>query len=238
MRTTDVRNDYGKLAGYAGIVAAILVAIGVILTFAQGAPPALDDPADKVLKYYKDNKEMVKFGAALGFLALAAIPIWYLGLYSALRDRINTASDSWPRLGLVALIATGAVVAVQDSVLLALGLGSKDEFDKVPAVAGSLFDIYNGLAAAIAVLFGLLLIATGVALDRAGGYPKWWSTILYVGGVASFISFLAPFLKADALAYAALVTIIAFIAFVAVTSMAMLRSNTTGPTSPSLEVPR
>lgn len=234
MGRNDVRNDYGRVAAYAGIVSAILVGLSLILTFVQGAPPALDDPADKVLKFYKDNVELVKLGAALGFLSLVAIPTWYLGLYSALRDRLSTGADAWPRLGLTALIATGSVIAAQTGVILALALGAKDEFDKTPAVAGALFDIYNGMAAGIAVLFGLLLIATGVAVDRAGGYPKWWSTILYVAGVASFISFLAPFLKADALAYAGLVTVILFIVFIVVTSMAMLKSRGTVTRSPSL----
>ena len=230
-----VVNDYGRIAAYAGIISAILVGLSIVLTFVQGAPPALDDPADKVLKFYKENKDMVKFGAILGFLSLVTIPVWYLGLYSALRDRLTTGSDSWPRLGLVALIATGAVIAVQTGVILALGLGAKDEFDRAPAVGGALFDIYNGLAAGIAVLFGLALIATGVAVDRAGGYPKWWSTILYVAGIASFISFLAPFIDADVLAYAALITIILFIVFVVVTSMAMLRRDTrTDVRSPAL----
>lgn len=231
---TDIRNDYGRLAAYAGIVSAILVGLGVILTFMQGAPPALDDPADKVLGFYKENKDMVKFGAALGFLSLVTIPVWYLGLYSALRDRLSNAGDSWPRLGLTALIATGATIAVHTGVVLALALGAKDEFDRAPAVGGALFDIYNGISAGIAVLFGLALLATGVAVDRAGGYEKWWSTILYVAGVASFVSFFAPFFKADALAYAALVTVIGFVIFMVVTSMSMLRSHTTGPRTPTL----
>lgn len=221
-----VVNDYGRIAAYAGIISAILVGLSIVLTFAQGAPPALDDPADKVLKFYKDNKDMVKFGAILGFLSLVTIPVWYLGLYSALRDRLTAGTEAWPRLGLTAFISTGAVIAVQTGVILALALGAKDEFDKAPAVGGALFDIYNGLSAGIAVLFGLLLIATAVAVDRAGGYPKWWSTILYVAGLASFISFLAPFIDADVLAYVALITVILFIVFMVVTSMAMLRRDT------------
>lgn len=229
-----VATDYGRIAAMFGLISAVLIALSIIITFASGAPPALDDPADKILNYYQDNEGLVKLGGIVGMLSLLAVPIWYLGVYSALRDRGTTAGDSWPRLGLAALIASGAVIGVQGAVVLALGLGAKDEFDQAPAVAGALFDVYNGLSAAIAVLFGLLLIATGVALNRAGGYPNWWSSMLYIGGIASIISFLAPFTNADFLAYFALVAIITFIVFAAASSMAMMRGVTTAPRTPTM----
>lgn len=227
-------SDYGRWAAIFGIATAVLIGLSIIITFAQGAPPALDAGSDKVLNYYQDNEGLVKLGGILGFLSLAVVPIWYVGVYSALRDRNTGAENSWPRLGLASLIATGAVIAVQGAVVVALGLGAKDEFDQAPAVAGALFDIYNALAAAIAVLFAVVLGATAVALQRAGGYPSWWASLLYIGAIASLISMFAPFTETDALAYFGLVAIITFIVFAAASSMAMMRRLPDAPRSPTL----
>ncbi|MDQ4065720.1 MAG: hypothetical protein M3161_06705, partial [Actinomycetota bacterium] len=221
---TTIGTDYGRIAGAAGIVSGVLLILLVILTFAGGAPPALDDPAQDVISYYQDNEGLSKLGGILGFIALLTVPVWFIGIYNALRDRgtattggvgTTAAADgvAWPRLGLVALIVTGALVAVQGSAALALGLGATDEFQGAPAVAGALFDLYNALGAAIAITFGLFLLAIGVALQRSGGYPNWWASLLYVGALASFISFFAPFFEADALAYFGLIPILILAVF-------------------------
>jgi hypothetical protein len=215
-RTTP---DYARIAAAAGLLLGVLVLISIIITFAGGAPPALDASAQKVINYYQDNEGLAKLGAVVGFLILGLAPIFYLGLYGRLRDRgaatgaatASSASDaSWPRLGLVAFIAAGAVVAVQGSSALALALGAKDEFQGAPGVAGSLFDLYNALGAALAILFAVFLIATGVSLARSGGFPTWLTPLLYVGGVASLVSFLAPFTEVDAFAFIGIIPYICF----------------------------
>lgn len=237
-RTTALGSDYGRLAGAAGIVSGVLLILLVILTFAGGAPPALDDPAPDIINYYQDNEGLSKLGGILGFIALATVPVWFLGIYGALRDRgasagTVAASDNvaWPRLGLVALIVTGALVAVQGSAALALSLGAKDEFQGAPAVAGALFDLYNALAAAIAITFGLLLAAIGVALQRSGGYPNWWATLLYIGALASFISFFAPFFEADPLAFFGIIPVLIFAIFALASGMALNRPAAGGTTT-------
>lgn len=232
---TTMGTDYGRIASTAGIISGVLLILLVILTFAQGAPPALDDPAQDVLTYYQDNEGLSKLGGILGFIALVTVPVWFIGIYNALRgDRgaattgaVGASDDvAWPRLGLVALIVTGALVAVQGSAALALALGAKDEFDGAPAVAGALFDLYNALGAAIAVVLGLTLLATGMALQQRGGYPNWWATALYIGAIASFISFFAPFFEADALAYFGIISILVLAAFALASGMAMNRGPT------------
>ena len=237
---TTIGTDYGRIAGAAGIVSGVLLILLVILTFAGGAPPALDDPARDVITYYQDNEGLSKLGGILGFIALLTVPVWFIGIYSALRDRAAATSGvagtaaadtvAWPRLGLVALIVTGALVPVQGAAALALSLGAKDEFQGAAPVAGALFDLYNALSAPIAIVFGLFLLAIGVALQRSGGYPNWWATLLYVGALASFISFFAPFLEADALAYFGLIPVLILAVFALASGMAINRPGTTGTT--------
>ena len=222
----DVRasSDYGRIAGMFGLISAVLFVVLLIITFAGGAPPALDASAQEVVKYYSDNEGLSKLGGILGFIGLLTVPIFYLGVYSTLRDR-GAGGDTWPRLSLVALIVTGAFIGVQGSAALAIALGVKDDFGDTPAVAGALFDLYNALGAAIAIVFGLFFAATGVALKRAGGYPAWWSTLLYVAALFSFVNFFAPFTEIDVLALLGLIPFVIFIIWIAAASMWLMRAN-------------
>lgn len=231
---TAVATDYGRIAGMFGIITAVLVLLLIVITFAGGAPPALDDPAQKVINYYQENEGLAKLGGIIGFLILGTVPVWFLGVYSILRDRATEASASWPRVGLVALIVTGAFAGTQGAVALAIALGAKDEFQGAPPVAGALFDIYNALGAAIAIAFTVFFAATGIALARTGGYPAWWSQMLYLAAIASFVAFFAPFTGTDAIALLGLLAFLIFGVFAGVTGMAMQRGYSTAPRTPAM----
>lgn len=231
---TGFIGDYGRVAGTFGLVTAVLIALFIILSFAGGVPPALDENPQKIMKYFQDNEGLHKITGIIGVLILATAPLWFLGLYSALRDRATAGGDSWPRVALTTFIVLGAVVAVQGAVTLALTLGAGDEFQGAPAVGGALFDIYNALGAPIAVVFGLYLIATGASLQLTGGFPKWWATMLYVGGVVSFITLFAPFALIDFLTVLALIPFIILGVFAAVSGMAMQKGSASAPRSPAI----
>lgn len=232
--TTGFLGDYGKVAGTFGLVTAVLIALFIILSFAAGVPPTLDANPQKVMDYFQANEGMHKIVGIIGMLILATAPLWFLGLYSVLRDRGTAGGAAWPRVALVTFVVLGAVVAVQGAVTLALTLGAGDEFQGAPAVGGALFDIYNALGAPIAVVFGLFLVATGVSLQLTGGFPKWWTTMLYIGGVVSFITFFAPFTMLDFLTVLALVPFIILGVFAAISGMAMQQSSAAAPRSPTI----
>jgi hypothetical protein len=213
--------DYRRLAAAAGLLSAALLLVLIVTFFAGGAPPALDDPAQKVLTYYKDNRALSLLSGFIGFILLGTIPIFFLGVYALLRDGLAATLHTWPRLALVALIVSGAFIGVQGSAALALALGAKDEFGGSPAAAGVLFDLYNALGAAIAIVFAVFLFAVGYAMSRSPSYPSWWSQMLYVGAAASIVSFLAPFFNSDILAYFGLIPIIVFGVWIAVVSLAL-----------------
>ncbi|MDQ3940243.1 MAG: hypothetical protein M3238_02705, partial [Actinomycetota bacterium] len=169
---------------------------------------------------------------------LGTVPIFYLGVYSYLRGGDRSLGDEWPRLSLVALIVTGALVGIQGAATLSISLGVKDEFGGQPAIAGALFDIYNAVGAAIAVSFALFLVATGVAFARTRAVPTWWSQLLYVAGVASLISFLAPFTEIDALAFVGLLAFVLFIVWVAAATMWLMKPVVGAGTSTTAPPPR
>lgn len=225
---TSSTPDYGRVAAMAGLATAVLVLISIIITFSSGAPPALDDPEQKVIDYYQNNQGLSEIGAIVGFLILGTAATFYIGLYTWLRDstrgdasdaRNTDANNAWPRLALASFIAAGSIVAVQGASALAIALGAQDEFDGSPGIAGALFNLYNALGAAFAIPFAVFFVATGVAIDRArsrgrdnsrGELPSWLTPALYLGGVSSFIAFFAPFAEIDALAYFGLIAYIVF----------------------------
>ena len=244
--TTRTSNtpDYGRVASMAGVATAVLVLLSLIITFTNGAPPALDDPEQKIIDYYQNNQGRSEIGAIVGFLILGTASMFFIGLYTWLRDATRgnasdagyaDANNAWPRLALANFIAAGAIVAVQGSAALAIALGAQDEFDGSPGIAGALFDLYNALGAAFAIPFTVFFIATGVAIDRARGrgrdnsregLPSWLTPALYLAGVSSFIAFFAPFAEIDALAYFGLIAYIIFGVLGAVCGTA-LRAGTT-----------
>jgi len=227
---SNLTRDYGRIAGTFGLITGVLVLLLIIISFAGGTPPAIDSPSQEVLDYYQDNEGLAKLGSIIGFLILVTAPLFFLGLYSRLRDGRDATGDEWPRLSLTAFIVTGAFSGTQGAIGLALALGAKDEFEGAPAVAGGLFDIYNALGAAIGLVFGLYLIATGISLQRRGGYPGWWSTLLFVAGIASYISFLAPYTEIEALGLLGLIPFLLFGVWAAAAGMAMNRPGGSGVT--------
>ena len=233
--------DYRRIASAAGLATALLVLISVIIGFSNGAPPALDDPAQKVIDYYQNNQGRSEIGAIVGFLILGTASMFYLGLYTWLRDRGVTDrsavddSEAWPRLALATFIASGAIVAVQGATALAIALGAQDEFDGAPGVAGGLFNLYNALGAAFAIPFAVFFWATAASLERIRNtdrndrieLPSWLRPALYIGALSSFISFFAPFAEIDALAYFGLIAYLVFGVLGGVVGMAMGRTNNT-----------
>src|SRR4051812_29763871 len=105
----DVRaaSAYGRIAAMFGFITVGLFILSIIITFVGGAPPALDASAKEIVKYYSDNEGLAKLGGIVGFLALGTVAVFFLGVYSALRDRATAATSAWPRLSLTAFIVSG-----------------------------------------------------------------------------------------------------------------------------------
>lgn len=228
MSTRAAGSDFRRTAGLAGVVSAVLLVITLVATFAQGAPPALDASSQGLAKYFSNNEGLAKVAAFFGMLPILTLPVWFVGWYLSFRGSDTSIGDlvsgAWARVALIAFIALGAFSTVQGAATFAIVLGIKDEFDGQPAVAGALFDLYNALGVGSALAMTLLLWAAatchGDARDRG---PSWLKTALYAGTILALVSFFAPFLEIDALAFAGLFAFLVFIAWVAVTGLSLLK---------------
>lgn len=229
--------DLRRIAGLAGLLASALFILAVILTFAAGQPPALDESAQKVTRYYQDNRSTLQLTGIISFLILFIIPFWFIPIYRWIRDRSWATSagagttpggraedetGTWATLALAAFIATGVVNGVQTAVATAVASGIEDELGGNDATVTALFDLYNGLGAAIGPFFALLSV--GVALVARGTplFPNWSTPVLGVAAILILLSTFAPFTEIDFLAILGLIGFLLFIAVIIGSSLRLL----------------
>ena len=150
-----------RIAGLAGLVTAVLFALTIILTFAAGAPPALDDPAPKVSQYYEDNRSMLQLSGILGFLSLFTIALWFIPIYRWIRDRSWAAGGTAP--GTAAATTTARDTATAGGVA---GATAEDDTVGWATIALAEF-IATGAVAAVQTAVATA-IASGIE-DELGG---------------------------------------------------------------------
>lgn len=239
--------DLRRIAGWAGLVSAVLFIISLVLTFSAGAPPALDDPAQKVTQYYQDNRSMLQLNGIIGFSTLFLIPLWFVPIYRWIRDRswatgagtpataatADEEAGTWATIALTGFIATGAIVGVQTGVAGAIASGIEDELGGSDPTVTALFDVYNGLGAAFGVTFALFALGLAFAGKGTAFLPSWASPVLLVLALTSFLSMLGPFTEADFFAILGLVSFVLFIIVVIGSSLRLLGGArpTTGTTT-------
>lgn len=226
-----------RVAAVAALVTAALFLLSIILTFAAGTPPALDDSARKVAAYYEDNQGLLQLNAVITYVSIGLIALWFVPIYRWIRDRAWVAGDAgtaarpaagdesgtWATIALTGFIATGAVAAAQTGVGGALAQSIEDTRGSDEVVT-ALFDTFNGLGSAIGPLFALFLAALAMSSRGSGYLPGWTSPVLLVAAGASLISMLAPITESDAVALVGLFAFLLFIVVLAASGLTLLRS--------------
>ncbi len=167
-----------------GIVFAVLVTVSALL---PGSPPKTSDSAAKIVKFFADNGDEIRWAAYIGGLATLAL-FWWLGSVWRLMRR---AEGGVPRLAVVAIAgavfasATAAIGGVLLAVVPIVGVGTVGGpgparfFYVLSTNVGTATEI--GIAALIGS-FSAVIIRSRVlpsvlgwlgALDRA--HRAWWA---------------------------------------------------------------
>ena len=157
-----------RLGPLAGIVAVVLLVVGVFIIESGGAPGE-DATPQEYLAYYQDDDDRILLGGVL-FQLGAAFFIWFLG---NLRARLAAAEGAVGRLTAIAF--GGGLAAATCALLLPgpdeAGALSKDEITPDAAIVfnnlGDAFFIGAEFAAAV------LLAATGVLALTTRVLPRW-----------------------------------------------------------------
>lgn len=212
-----------RIGGYAGLLAAALFVLTVVLSFAAGTLPSFDDPAATIASYYADNSGTIELLGLFGVLTLFILPLFFVAWFVRIRQSERDGNEWWSILALVGFIATGAVVGAQSAVQLTLVWGIGKDLGTSGPLVTALFDAYNGLGAGLSALFAVTLVGLAMAQKGRGLVAEWTTPLLQLGVVLALVSLLAPFTETDFLALLGFGAFIVFIIWVAVASAALLR---------------
>jgi hypothetical protein len=166
-----------RFAPLTGLAFVILVIVAVIV---GGETPDADDSLAKVVNYWNDNKDQAIVSAIIAGIS-AAFLLWFAGVLRAV-----LAAAEGPPARLANTAFGGAVVATVGWLLL-IGftfVAADTAGDVAPQVTQTMSVLQADFFFPIAVGFAVLLLASGLAIVRAGVLPSWLGWSALVLGVA------------------------------------------------------
>lgn len=179
------RTTLEKYAPLSGILAVVLTVAGVL---AAGDSPAFLADGDEIAAYLVGDTDAALTAAMLWMVA--GVPLaWFVGvLWSRLRAteegiaRRSATALIGGTLGVTAWVGAGAIAGVT-----ALRADEDGAID--PVLATAYTDLANiGWGAAAPIGFGILLLATGLAVVRSGSpLPRWLGWVSLVLAVWAFL---------------------------------------------------
>ena len=180
-------------AGTAGMVAAVLLVVGVILFFSSGLadPQTAADPA-KALPKIAESKSRSALTNIVFSVALAFAAVFLAGLYTRLREKAPTRAVAMLYFGLWGLF--GFVLLSMIQWLGGNHLAGYAATDQVAASHAyvALYAITQGGNALGNAFIGASLVIAGWAIIATGALPATIGWVGVVGGVLSVILVFAP----------------------------------------------
>lgn len=180
-------------AGTAGIVAAVLLAVGVILFFSSGLadPQTAADPA-KALAKIAESPSRRALTSIVFAVSLAFAAVFLAGLYSRLREKAPTRAAAMLYFGLFGLAGFLFISMVQW--LGGNHLASYVAKDQVAASHAyvALYAITQGANGLGNAFIGASLAIAGWAIIGTGALPATIGWVGVVGGVLTVIAVFAP----------------------------------------------
>jgi hypothetical protein len=168
-----------KLAAFGGVA---FVALNVVASVIQGAPPAAGDTNDEVLKWYSDNKSGIKVAAFLSALSIIVL-VWWFGSLWRRMSRVENGNHRLSVVSLIGLAGSGALFAASTSVLATTAI----EVDNVNADAAKLFTVLSTVLLAMAGAFVVAHIGAASALALRSRFLPRWVAVLGLVSAALFL---------------------------------------------------
>jgi len=167
--------DDVKWERYGAAAGVLFVILVVVSSFIAGQPPAIDDSALEVTKYFRDHDTAIKVGAFLS--GLGAVPfLWFIGsLWSRLRRPEETRR--------LATIAAGGGVVTLGLALVSFAINSTTalRFRELGPLGARFFWTLSNIVIGMASFsIAVLVIATSIAAIRTKVFPVWlgWAGVV------------------------------------------------------------
>jgi hypothetical protein len=174
-----------KWERYAAVGGVWFVVLGLVAAFLPGAPPAPDDPLDKVTKFFADHDGAIRAGHVL-FLFGSLGLIWWFG---SLFRRMALAEEGHARLAVVAALGflwSGIFFLASSAVLATTSLRASALGDSVY----SWFALSNVLGSSSMIGLAILTGSVSALVWRVGMFPRWSA---YLGSLVALLTVVGTF---------------------------------------------
>ncbi len=220
-----------RLGGLAGLGFIALVGSVNIILGAAGMPQPGASRAD-VEEFFATNADTVAFTSSIATLVWLCLPVFAAGLVSRLRQAPPERVESWPLLGLAAVLMQNAIfVGVVGTQIVLTNIG-------VSGDAGwAIWQLHNALFTLNGSSLALILVAFSVAGLRAGLIRRWHGRLgLTAAAILAVSSFTTPYHHdTPVLGMIGLVGFVGWLTWVTTYSIVLLRGTAT--VAPDTRVP-
>jgi hypothetical protein len=214
--------DESKWERYGALGGVVFVVLVIASLIAAGGTAMASDPADKILKYYRDNEDGLKVASYLGILAAVPI-IWWAGSLWARLRRFGDRHDRLAVIAILGLLIAGAGNLTQTGVNAAVAL----DLDHVRADSAKFFFLLSqAFGGAGLVGIAVLVLAVSIATFRLGAFPRWVGWLGVVDGLAFLVGAAVIATTSDAINTFAFVGLILWAVWMVATSIVMYRGST------------
>jgi hypothetical protein len=173
------RQGWTRWEPLTGVVAVVLLLIGVFVAEEAGNPPESEATPAEVLAWVQEESTAIVTGGFL-FMLGGAFFLWFMG---SLRTRLLAAEGAAAHFTAIAFaggVATAIFLIATPGGDLAAGI---EEDDLSPTSADALHDISDAFFVGAEVSAIVLTLATGLVAIRTGAFPRifgWASVVLAV----------------------------------------------------------
>jgi hypothetical protein len=167
---------------YAALGGVWFVVLAVVSSFIAGAPPDVDDSAQKISDYFNDHAGAIQASQLIGGLSALGLAWWFGSLYRTM----TRAEDGRARLSIVALFGllfAGAMVSVAGAISSAVAMRIDDVGDASP-----FFYLLTMVLVATAG-FGIVIFLGAVCAlaYRTKLWPQWINILGWVAALAFLV---------------------------------------------------
>lgn len=210
-----------KWERYAALGGFVFVVLNVIGALLPGTPPAPDDTAAEIAKFFKDNDSMIMAGQALSGFGTIGLAWWFGSLFR----RMRAAEGGNPRLSVVALLglALGGTMALTSG---AISSTIALRIDEVGEGGAQIFYSMAGIVIATSA-FGVVIFLSAVcALNyRASMFPAWTSYLGWLAAAGFVVGSLSSANDAAVFGFAGFISFLVWCIWILAISLFMWRGT-------------
>jgi hypothetical protein len=210
-----------RLGGAAGLAFIGLVGSANLILGAAGMPRT-GASAVEVREFFATHADAVALSSSIATLVWVALPVFAAGIVARLRHSSEEGIESWPLLGLAAVLMQNTVFAGVVAVQVALATADLSDDS-----AWALWQVHNALFTLNGTSLALIMLGFSVAGLRGGLIRAWHARLgLTAAVVLALSSFTTPFhAELESLGLLGLVGFVMWLVWVATYAVALLRGR-------------